>query len=299
MATLQPPYVISCSRRTDVAACYTGWLAGALQAGQVEVPSPYGGPARLVSLRPAMVHSIVFVSKDYGPLLDNVAGVRDLLGAYAQLFFHLTITGLGGSRLEPGVPPWRQVAAQLPRLVAWAGNPRRVTLRFDPIVHWREGEAVRSNLPWAEPIFDAAAQSGVPAVRVSIAALYPKMRRRGVAWYDPSPQERADIAGRLLELAAARGLALYACADPTLVAAGVRPSSCIDGRLLAELHPQRLPLPIHKDPGQRPACGCTPSIDIGSYHMRCPHACAYCYAAPGRTAGPHGMPDGGRNLRYR
>jgi len=280
MAVLLPPYVISCSRRTDVAACYTEWLANALRSGWIDVPPPYGGPARRVSLRPEDVHTLVFVSKDFGPLLANVAGVRDLVGRYAQVFFQLTITGLGGSCLEPGVPPWRQVASQLVPLVAWAQDPRRLTVRFDPIVHWREGEAVRSNLTCAEPILDAVAHSGVRTVRVSIAALYPKTRRRGFAWYDPSPQERADIAGRLLELAAARGLELYACADPTLVAAGIRPSACIDGRLLAELHPQRLPLPTHKDPGQRPACGCTPSIDIGSYRMKCPHGCAYCYAAP-------------------
>lgn len=282
MAALLPPYVISCSRRTDIAACYTHWLAESLREGWVEVPSPYGGPTRRVSLRPGDVHTFVFVSKDYGPLLANTAGVRDLLGAYAQLFFHLTITGLGGSRLEPRVPPWREVAAQLPQLAAWAGDARRVTVRFDPIVHWREAGAIESNLGCAEAILDAAAESGVRTVRVSIAALYPKMRRRGFAWYDPSPQERFEIAARLLELAAPRGLELYSCADPTLAAAGIRPSSCIDGRLLAELHPQRLPLPTHKDPGQRPACGCTPSIDIGSYRMKCPHACAYCYAAPGK-----------------
>ena len=37
---LQPPYVVSCSRRTDVAACYTEWLAEALRAGVVNVHSP-------------------------------------------------------------------------------------------------------------------------------------------------------------------------------------------------------------------------------------------------------------------
>ncbi len=279
---MQPPYVISCSRRSDVAACYAEWLAAVLRAGAVDVPSPYGGPVRHVPLRPEDVHTIVFVSKDYAPLLGNSAGVRDLLGAYAQLCFQLTITGLGGGPLEPRVPPWREAAAQVAPLVAWAGDARRVTVRFDPIVHWREGDAVRSNLPYAEAVFDAVAASGVRAVRVSIAALYAKMRRRGFCWYDPGTEERGEIAARLLALAAARGLELYACADPTLVAAGIRPSACIDGHMLAALHPQRLPLPTHKDPGQRKACGCTPSVDIGSYRMKCPHACAYCYAAPGK-----------------
>ncbi len=280
MAAVQPPYVISCSRRTDVPACFGEWLAQALRAGKVDVPSPYGGPVRRVSLRPEDVHSIVFLSKDYGPFLSDVGGVRGLLAAYEQLFFHLTITGLGGGSLEPNVPPWQQVAAQLSELVAWAGDPRRVTLRFDPIVHWREGGQVRSNLALAGPVFDAAARSGVRTVRVSIASIYAKMRRRGPEWYDPGPSERAEIAACLLEMAKPRGLELLACADPSLVEAGLQPSSCIDGGLLTELHPRRLPLPTHKDRGQRPACGCTPSIDIGSYRIKCPHACRYCYAAP-------------------
>ena len=279
---LSPPYVICCSRRTDVPACYTAWLAQALRAGVAEVRSPFGGPLRRVSLRRQDVHSLVFMSKDYGPFLADAAGVRTLLAPYEQLTFHLTITGLGGGPLEPGVPPWQEVASQIPALVAWAGDPRRVTVRFDPIVHWREGERVRSNLPYAEAVLGAAAQSGVRAVRVSIASLYPKMRRRGFDWYDPGPAERAAIARHLSGLARERGLELYACADPTLVQAGIRPSACIDGRELAALHPRRLPLPTHKDPGQRPACGCTPSVDIGSYPMVCRHACRYCYARPGK-----------------
>jgi len=224
------------------------------------------------------VHSIVFVSKDYGPLLANVAGVRELLARYEQLIFQLTITGLGGGLLEPGVPPWPEVAAQVPHLVAWAGSAQRVSVRFDPIVHWREGEVVRCNLGQAQEILDAVAASGVRTVRVSVAALYRKVLRRGVEWYDPGAQQRAGIARHLAHLAEERGLELYACADERLVEAGIRPSACIDGRLLAALHPRRLPLPTHKDRGQRPACGCTPSVDMGSYRLACAHGCAYCYA---------------------
>ncbi|MGQ9681013.1 MAG: DUF1848 family protein [Anaerolineae bacterium] len=277
---MEPPYVICCSRRTDVPACYSAWLAQALRTGTVAVRAPFGGLVRQVSLRPQDVHSIVLLSKDYGPLLDNRDGILDLLAGYEQICCQLTITGLGGSALEPTVPPWQTVGAQLLALVALTGDARRVSLRYDPIVHWREGERVRSNLDVAPRIMDLAASAGVRLVRVSIAALYHKTRRRGVTFVDPGPQERGEIAAYLQALAAERGLLLQACADPSLAAAGIEPSACVDGRLLSALHPRHLPLPVGKDRGQRAACGCTPSVDIGSYDMICGHGCRYCYARP-------------------
>lgn len=58
-----------------------------------------------------------------------------------------------------------------------------------------------------------------------------------------------------------------------------------DAELLAAIAPQRKQLSLlpdvlesaPKDRGQRPACGCIPSRDIGAYGT-CPHLCVYCYA---------------------
>ncbi|NMA27085.1 MAG: DUF1848 domain-containing protein, partial [Burkholderiales bacterium] len=36
-------------------------------------------------------------------------------------------------------------------------------------------------------------------------------------------------------------------------------------------------LPETKDPGQRQACRCAPSRDVGMYDS-CPAGCVYCYA---------------------
>ncbi len=272
--------VISASRRTDIPLYFVGWLDRVVRQGYVDVPQPYNGRVRRVSLLPQDVHTVVLWSKDFRPLLRHAAA-REALSRYDQVYCHLTVTGLGGTPLEPSIAPWQEVIAQLPELTSFAGDARRVSVRYDPIVHWYEGDEVRSNLPPAEPILREVSKAGIHNVRVSFATLYGKVaRRRGWRWYDPTPEERLRIARELSKLAHAFGITLYACSQHDLQKAGITPSRCIDGELLSGLHPHKLPAALGKDRGQRAECGCTPSVDIGSYQMRCPNGCRYCYANP-------------------
>ncbi|SQD92077.1 conserved protein of unknown function [Candidatus Bipolaricaulis anaerobius] len=274
-----PRRVISASRRTDLPRWYLPWLRAALQAEEATVHLPYGG-CRTVSLRPEAVHTVVLWSKDYSRLLAD-RKLRVLLGRYDQVVAHFTVTGLGGTWIEPGVPRAEAAIAQLPELVALCGGPERVVVRFDPIVHWRKGARIESNAPWAEALFRACARAGVRDLRLSTATLYGKVLRRGVAWYDPSPEEKHAIAAHLIDLAQSHRLALGACADLALESAGIARVPCIDGMRLTALHPQRLAASSRRDRGQRAHCLCTESVDIGGYGMRCPGGCLYCYANPG------------------
>ena len=245
------------------------------------MPQPYNGRVRRVSLLPEDVHTLVLWSKDFRPLLRDEAGARQALACYDQVFCHLTITGLGGTALEPNIAAWWEVAAQLPQLIEFAGDPRRVSVRYDPIVHWYEGYEIKSNLPLAEPILRQISEAGITAVRVSYATLYGKVRkRRGWHWYEPTPAERLEMTRGLVALASSLGLTICSCSQGDLCLAGAVPSRCIDGELLSILHPLKLPAATNKDAGQRAECGCTLSVDIGSYLMRCPNGCRYCYANP-------------------
>lgn len=276
--------VISASRRTDLVASFPEWLAAALRAKRARVT----GPSRKVyevDLDPAEVHTVVLWSKNFANLLDNAFGLRDLLAAYDQIYCHFTITGLGGTAVEPGSPDPATALAQVPALVELAGAPRRVSLRFDPIVFWREGGRVASNLPFFPTLARAAASAGVEEIRISFAQWYRKAGRRaasrGFDFVDPPEAEKRERAKALVEEAREHGLALYACSQPFLTAVtGIRPSACIDGALLEALHPRREPVSETKDKTQRTDCLCTESRDIGSYTQTCPHGCVYCYANP-------------------
>ncbi|HDN80842.1 MAG TPA: DUF1848 family protein [Chloroflexi bacterium] len=274
-------HVISASRRTDIVTWYAAWFTKAIHRGWVKVRHPFSNDFYLVSLKPEDVHTVVLWSKDFSPLLENRYGLRDALSKYDQLFCHFTITGLGATPLEPKVPPWQEAVRQLPELVKLVGDPRRVTLRFDPIIHWEEAGEILSNLPLAEPILRAAAENGITSVRISFATIYGKVRKRkGWKWIDPPLERKLEITSELVRMARSLGLTIHSCADTSLLQAGALPSRCIDGELLSRLHPKGFKAPTEKDRGQRPQCGCTVSIDIGSYTMKCPSGCVYCYAHP-------------------
>lgn len=235
------------------------------------------------------MHTVVLWSKDFSNLLRNGCGLRDLLTAYDQLYLHFTVTGLGGTAVEPGVPDYRDALGQLPELTALAGDPRRVSVRFDPILYWEEKGAVRSNFSLFAEVAAAAAGQGIMDIRTSFAQWYGKAARRAAArgfpFLIPTDEEQRSRALELAAIAATHGLILHACSQPVLAGIpGLRPSACIDGALLESLHPRHEPASRRKDRGQRADCLCTESKDIGSYTQACPHACVYCYANPRQSS---------------
>lgn len=273
--------VISASRRTDLVGFFPAWLAAAVERGSVEVRGPRGRTAT-VDLRPESVHTVVLWSKNFANLIGNRHGLRRALERYDQLVALFTITGLGGTLAEPGAPLPGTALAQLPDLVAVVGDPLRVSVRFDPVLTWREGAAVGSNLPFFETVAEKAARLGIRDIRFSFAQWYRKAARRtrsaGIDLVDPSSAEKIDAAARLAEIARGHGLRLHACAQPFLAGPGIVRSACIDGRFLTALHPRGERATAAKDGSQRPDCGCTRSVDIGSYEQACLHCCVYCYA---------------------
>jgi hypothetical protein len=276
--------VISASRRTDLVAFFPDWLTIAVREDKAVFQGPSGRTAT-VDLSPENVHTFVLWSKNFANLVANRQGLLDALRKYDQLYFHLTITGLGGNEIEPLVPAPASVLRQIERLVEIAGCPERISLRFDPIVHWKEKDRILTNLGVFESIAGVASRFGIRTIRMSFAQWYGKAKRRaarrGFQFIDPSTDDKLAAARNLAALAGERGLFLYACAQNFLASVpGISRSSCIDGALLEELHPRREPASRRKDRTQRPECGCTESLDIGSYTQSCPHSCVYCYANP-------------------
>ncbi|MDH7513342.1 MAG: DUF1848 family protein [Clostridiales bacterium] len=276
--------MISASRRTDLVAFFPDWLASAVKKEKALVYGP-SGRAYAVDLRPRSVHTFVLWSKNFENLIKNRHKLRDYLAKYDQLYFHFTITGLGGSFIEPGVLLPEMALAQLETLVEMAGRPERVSLRFDPVVFWEERGRRLTNLTFFESLAPRAASLGIKTVRFSFAQWYAKAKRRaarrGFRYVDPPAEDKLEAARRLVGIAREHGLSFFSCSQDFLAEVpGIRPSSCIDGCLLRTLHPSAEPASQGKDKSQRRECRCTESVDIGSYIQSCPHCCLYCYANP-------------------
>ena len=227
---------------------------------------------------PEKVHTLVIWTKNvenlftFKPLLEKVK-------QYDQLFFHYTLTGMGGTLLEPGVCSPEKGMSWLGKIVDLAKDTRRIRFRFDPIVHLRlPGGTNYNNLSWFEKLALEIKQAGIKDISISWMSVYRKvtarLNRAGIQIIEVTPALWKQEYETIMDIADRFNFTIHGCCVP-----GMPRSRCIDGELLSELHPFGEKCSTRKAKGQRSQCGCTESWDIGWY-FKCKHGCRYCYANP-------------------
>lgn len=281
--------VISASRREDMPAYRADWLMERIEAGGCTVRNPFDARrARWVSLAPEDVDFLVLWTRNPRPLVPRLA---ELDARGLRYYFQVTLTAYP-SAIEPGAPSLQSSIDALCELSDAIG-PRRALWRYDPVFvaegldsdfHRRsfedlaaalEGRTLRVTLSLLDEYAGTAARlarAGFPG------AVFGSRRgeEAGPAPPEPYPSLLSDLAA----IARSRGMTPVACAEPyDLSALGIEAEACVDAGLAASLWGSALAeaSAVRKDPGQRPACRCGASVDIGAYGP-CPRACAYCYA---------------------
>ncbi len=197
---------------------------------------------------------------------------------------NLTMTGLGGSALEPGVPATDEMLSMLPDLIdAFHGEAFRIRWRFDPLLKGF------TTLETFERIASRAAALGVLTCTFSFPAYFslkgdlsPLFDRANIPKWTAT--EKTVFLKAMVDIAKPLGIRLLTCTQPTSAAVDpwISPAQCIPKDVLERGHPEHAPLSLEKDASQRSKCLCIQSEDIGDYETdRCRGGCAYCYSKAG------------------
>ena len=278
------PAILSASRATDLPAFYADWFMNRIRAGVFRRVNPFNS-AQIRTISVAQVRAIVFWSKYPAGLVPHLDEL-DRRGFH--YYFQFTLNDYEAEGFEPQLPKLAERIDLFRRLADRLG-PDRMVWRMDPLLR-TDRVGVPELLDKAERlaaelaprtrklVFSFADLADYSAVRRNLA-------RTGIAAREFAREEMEGFARGLAEINRAHGLELATCAEEAdLSAFGIAHNRCVDGGLLARLWPEDAALmeflgsrAARKDRGQRQACGCLASKDVGRYRT-CPHACAYCYA---------------------
>jgi hypothetical protein len=293
------PLIISASRSTDIPAFYGDWFMARLHAGYVKWKSPFGGSPIIVSF--TRTRLFVFWSKNPAPFLPHLDTLDRLGFSYYFLF---TLNNYDNKGLVPNVPPCAERIGTCIQLSQRIGKGR-VVWRFDPLI-LSDKISIHDLLKKIKRIGDRISPYTERLVFSFVdiekyAKVQRNLHRQGFSTVrEFTDHEITEFCAGLALLNERWGLIITACGERRdLSQYGIGRGQCISSDLMTQqfgndrelmefLHPpgqqtlagtpgasgQSRNL---KDPGQRNACRCIVSKDIGQYST-CMHLCAYCYA---------------------
>lgn len=279
---IEKDIVLSASRKTDVPAFFLPQLKAVLSQGYFYSVNEYSKERKFIEIPKEKVHSISLWSKNYEKFLAN-PGILDNY----NLYFQFTITGYTAF-IERNVPDYSKAVKQMEMLANKYGADK-INWRFDPIGFFPKEAKAKGvqklsdeRLETFTVLCELISKTGVERCTISFMdTKYYKVQSRldnlGVEFYEPNDNEKYDLLNKMVGIANANNIQIYSCASPLIEnVSGIKKSACIDGKVLQKLFGGNIE--TKKDAGQRPDCGCTKSIDIANYDMRCGNNCVYCYA---------------------
>ncbi|MBD3168681.1 MAG: DUF1848 family protein, partial [candidate division Zixibacteria bacterium] len=156
--------VISVSRRCDLIAHYPDYVINELQ-----------------KYPPGEAHTVVIWTKNPENLTKHIS-LYQALREYSNLYLLLTITGMGGTIVEPGVPYPEEVFKQIPDIIDFAGGPEHIGIRYDPLIEIIDTSNNNrySNMSEDkfEPVLEMISLNKIPRLIVSVAQKYGKSEKR-------------------------------------------------------------------------------------------------------------------------
>ncbi|MBP2028737.1 hypothetical protein J2Z35_002567 [Acetoanaerobium pronyense] len=262
--------ILSVSRRTDIPAFYLEWFFNRIQEGYVLVRNPMNyHQVSKIDLSPDVIDCMVFWTKNPSRIIEKLALLKDY-----RYYFQVSINPYN-QEIERNVPKKAEVIKSFKKLSRtigkhksiWRYDPVILTERLDKEYHYKYFEYIASQL------------SGYTEKCIfSFLEPYKKTQRNmnTIKYKSLEDFEKIGFASGLSKIASKYNISLEACSiDIDLSPYNIKRAKCIDYNLISEILGEDII--IKKDKNQRALCGCSESIDIGTYNT-CNHGCLYCYA---------------------
>lgn len=265
--------IISASRRTDLPAFHAEWFGSRLKNQAVRIQNPRNSSQiRMVDLSPENVDCFVFWTKNPQKFMKYLPELEKY-----HYYFQYTLNPYG-IEIEKNLPDLKEKIKTFQELSGVLNNRARVVWRYDPILMC---DSLQINtgyhIKWFKELADELCMATDTCV-ISFLDLYEKNRKRlqQKKIRPPKPEEIEEIMAAVSEIFRPYDIVIQSCCETVdLEKYGIKKGACVDIERIEKIAGRRMNIKKHK--GQRSACGCVESVDIGSYDT-CLHGCAYCYA---------------------
>ena len=307
------PVIISASRSTDIPAFYAKWFINRLKAGYCLWYNPFNQKPMFISF--AKTRVVVFWTKNPEPMIPFLPEL-DRMGIHYYFQVTLNDYVNEGFEpnvgpVEHRVEAFRRLSDLIGKeRVIWRFDPLIVTPQLTARQLLTKVFHVGNQLKGYTDklVFSFVDVKAYRKVQNNLIKETPFYTRETVDYAEPGGTYLTELVEGLAELREHwRGegwnLSLATCGESIdLDRFGIEHNRCVDGELIERLFPEdkeliyylrtgKLPQPNIfegildipsdikdlKDKGQRQACGCMISKDIGMYNT-CRHFCVYCYA---------------------
>ena len=301
----QAPIIVSASRSTDIPTFYADWFVDRWKAGYVKWKNPFNGVPLYVSFK--STKAVVFWTKNPKPMMKHLDFLDENVKNY---YFQFSLNDYDQEGFEGKVPRLESRITTFKELSNRIGK-EKVVWRFDPLLLTNEID-VNELLKRLEKIGNELCKYTNKLVfSFADIGIYKKvesnLNKSNIQYIEFTLDTMLEFAEGLQKLNKKWGLELATCAEKfDLNKYGINHNKCIDDDLMIDLFHQDEELMKFlgvefieptlfeststitkkrkiKDKGQREACGCIMSKDIGEYNT-CPHECVYCYANTSKEA---------------
>jgi len=291
------PFVISASRSTDIPSFYSRWFMNRFEKGYITWINPFNRKEQYVSFEETKI--IVFWTKNPKPLMPHL---KELDKQGIKYYFQFTLNDYEKENLEPNVPKLDTRIETFINLSNQIGK-EKVIWRFDPLILSTvitidnliskiENIGNKINQYTEKLVFSFADIESYKKVQSNLS-------KTNESYREFTQSEIDEFSEKIVSLNKSWKLSLSTCAEKVdLEKYNIEHNRCIDDELIHKIgkddpkildwlgvsnpmlslfdddYSNNLKL---KDKGQRKACGCIVSKDIGMYNT-CNHLCTYCYA---------------------